>query len=273
MMAMLLLTSPGGAPGLTTTALGLALSWPRDVILVDADPCPGRAIESGFLAGRIPPRAGLIGLAAACRDGADPVQAMWEEIIPLPHDDDNKMVGLISGYGHLGQASLMGAAWPGLVSAMIDLGRAGVDVIVDGGRLGPETLPESLISRSSLIGIVTGSRLRQLAGLSMRSKEVEAISSTTTGTVGLVVVGPGHPYGSREIGRQFGLPVLGEVTRDVQAAAVLSDGDPTGRKWARGRYATSLRTLADAMELKLSRSNETINGPRAATSLAVGVAP
>lgn len=143
MMAMLLLVSPGGAPGLTTTALGLALSWPRDVILIDADPCPGRAIESGFLAGRIPPRAGLIGLAAACRDGADPVQAMWEEIIPLPHDDDNKMVGLISGYGHLGQASLMGAAWPGLVSAMIDLGRAGVDVIVDGGRLGPEALPET----------------------------------------------------------------------------------------------------------------------------------
>ena len=42
MMAMLLLVSPGGAPGLTTTALGLALSWPRDVILIDADPCPGR---------------------------------------------------------------------------------------------------------------------------------------------------------------------------------------------------------------------------------------
>ena len=84
MMAMLLLVSPGGAPGLTTTALGLAMSWPRDVILIAADPCPGRAIESGFLAGRIPPRAGLIGLAAAGRDGADPEQALREATFPLP---------------------------------------------------------------------------------------------------------------------------------------------------------------------------------------------
>ncbi|MDO4412576.1 hypothetical protein [Cutibacterium sp.] len=264
-MAILLLTSPGGAPGLTTTALGLALSWPGDVILIDADPCPGHAIESGFLAGRIPPGAGVMGLAAACRDGADLVRAMWDEIIPLPHDDENTTVGLISGYGHLGQASLMGAAWPGLVSAMIDLGQAGVDVIVDGGRLGPEALPDSLVSRSSLIGIVTGSRLRHLAALSMRSTEVEALSSATTGTVGLVVVGPGHPYSSREIGGQFGLPVLGEVIRDAPAAAVLSDGDRAGKRWSRGRYATSVRTLAEAMEVKLRRSSETITAPQTLT--------
>ena len=166
-MSIILLTSPGGAPGLTTTALGLALTWPRDVVLVDADPCPGHVIESGYLTGRIPPRPGLIGLATAFRDGADPVQTMWEETIPLPHDSGDRMVRLLSGYGHLGQASLMGAAWSSLVSAMIELGQAGVDVIVDAGRLGPEALPSSLVSRASLIGIVTGSRLRQLAGLSM----------------------------------------------------------------------------------------------------------
>ena len=75
-MSIILLTSPGGAPGLTTTALGLALTWPRDIVLVDADPCPGHVIESGYLTGRIPPRPGLIGLATAFRDGADPVQTL-----------------------------------------------------------------------------------------------------------------------------------------------------------------------------------------------------
>ena len=75
-MSIILLTSPGGAPGLTTTALGQALTWPRDVVLVDADPCPGHVIESGYLTGRIPPRPGLIGLATAFRDGADPVQTL-----------------------------------------------------------------------------------------------------------------------------------------------------------------------------------------------------
>ena len=271
-MPIILLTSPGGSPGLTTTALGLALTWPRDVILADADPCPGHVIESGYLMGRIPPRSGLIGLAAAVRDGADPVQAMWEETIPLPHDSEDRMVGLLSGYGHLGQASLMGAAWSSLVSAMIDLGQAGVDVIVDAGRLAPQALPESLVARASLIGIVTGSRLRQLAGLSMRVEEVEAMSSATTGTVGLVVVGPGRPYSSREIGRQFGLPVFGDVVFDARAAAVLSDGEPAGKRWSRGRYATSVQSMAESMRERVRQAHQNIAGPEMFNASVIGVA-
>ena len=34
-MAVITLTSATGAPGVTTAALGLALTWPRDVLLVD----------------------------------------------------------------------------------------------------------------------------------------------------------------------------------------------------------------------------------------------
>ena len=271
-MSIILLTSPGGAPGLTTTALGLALTWPRDVVLVDADPCPGHVIESGYLTGRIPPRPGLIGLATAFRDGADPVQTMWEETIPLPHDSGDRMVRLLSGYGHLGQAFLMGAAWSSLASAMIDLGQAGVDVIVDAGRLGPETLPGSLVSRASLIGIVTGSRLRQLAGLSMRAEEVEAMSSATTGTVGLVIVGPGRPYNSREIGHQFGLPVFGDVVFNAHAAAVLSDGEPAGKRWLRGRYVTSMQSMAESMRERICRADQAITGPEILSTSAMGVA-
>ncbi|MSS44710.1 CpsD/CapB family tyrosine-protein kinase [Cutibacterium sp. WCA-380-WT-3A] len=271
-MSIIMLTSPGGSPGVTTTALGLALSWPRDVILVDADPCPGHVVESGYLMGRVPPRSGLIGLAAACRDGADPVQAMWEETIELPHDCEDRMVGLLSGYGHLGQASLMGPAWSSLVSAMIELGQAGVDVIVDAGRLGPEALPESLVARACLIAIVTGSRLRQLAGLSMRSEEVEALSSATTGAVGLVIVGPGRPYSSREIGRQFGLPVFGDVVFDAHAAAVLTDGEPAKKRWARGRYATSVQGVAQSMHEMARRTHQAIAGPELLSASTMDVA-
>ena len=270
-MSIIVLTSSGGSPGLTTTALGLALTWPRDVVLVDADPFPGHVIESGSLMGRVPLRAGLIGVATACRDGADPVQAMWEETIPLLHDSDDRTVGLLSGYGHLGHASLMGTSWPSLVSAMIDLGRAGVDVMVDAGRLGPEGLPESLISRASLIAMVTGSRLRQLATLSMRTEEMEAMSSTTTGTMGLIVVGSGRPYSSREIGHQFGLPVFGDVVFDARAAAVLSDGEPAGKRWARGRYATSVQSVAESMQERVRRAHHAVTGPDVLATSAMGV--
>ena len=36
-MAVVVLASAGHAPGVTTTALGLALTWPRSALLVDAD--------------------------------------------------------------------------------------------------------------------------------------------------------------------------------------------------------------------------------------------
>ena len=46
-MAIIVLTSVGASPGVTTTALGLALQWPRECLLVDADPHPCRTVESG----------------------------------------------------------------------------------------------------------------------------------------------------------------------------------------------------------------------------------
>ena len=42
-MAVIALTSASGSPGVTTTALGLALLWPRPVLLVEADPTGGSA--------------------------------------------------------------------------------------------------------------------------------------------------------------------------------------------------------------------------------------
>ena len=46
-MAIVVLTSASGSPGVTTTAVGMAFSWPRPVLLVEADPTGG----SGILAG------------------------------------------------------------------------------------------------------------------------------------------------------------------------------------------------------------------------------
>ena len=50
-MALIVLTSANGSPGVTASALGLALSWPRPVVLVDADPTGARAVPAGYLRG------------------------------------------------------------------------------------------------------------------------------------------------------------------------------------------------------------------------------
>ena len=50
-MAVIVLVSAAGSPGVTTTAVGLALTWPRPVLLVEADPTGGSAVLAGFFRG------------------------------------------------------------------------------------------------------------------------------------------------------------------------------------------------------------------------------
>jgi hypothetical protein len=59
-VAILLLTSTGGSPGVTTLAVGLALTWPRPILLVDCDPGAHQAILAGYLAGRSSNGKGLL---------------------------------------------------------------------------------------------------------------------------------------------------------------------------------------------------------------------
>ena len=66
-MAVIVLASAAGSPGVTTSTLGLALTWPRPVLLVEADPTGGSAMLAGFFRGTTAQTAGLIDLVWAHR--------------------------------------------------------------------------------------------------------------------------------------------------------------------------------------------------------------
>ena len=51
-MAIVCLTSASGSPGVTTTAVGIAFSWPRPALLVEADPTGGSGVLPGSFAAR-----------------------------------------------------------------------------------------------------------------------------------------------------------------------------------------------------------------------------
>ena len=51
-MSTVVLASASGAPGTTTTALGLALTWPTASVLVDADRAAAQTVLAGYLHGR-----------------------------------------------------------------------------------------------------------------------------------------------------------------------------------------------------------------------------
>lgn len=245
-MAILLLASASGSPGVTTTALGLALCWPRDVLLVDADPHPSHAVEAGYLGAGSDTGAGLADLAGAHRAGTDLTAALWGQVIVLPGIDGNPSptARYLPGFGHPAQPGLFTMIWPAIAASLAELGDAGIDVIVDLGRMGPDSIPAELCARAGAVGIVTRCGLRPLAGLAVNSETVEAVSSRTAATVGLVAVGAGHIYSAREISVQFRMPVIAELIEDPRAAAVLSDGAAGPRGWASGRYASGLRHCA-----------------------------
>ena len=68
-MTMITMVSAAGSPGVTTTAVGFALTADRPTLLVEADPTGGSAVLAGFFRGASEHHRGLLDLAWAHREG------------------------------------------------------------------------------------------------------------------------------------------------------------------------------------------------------------
>lgn len=247
-MAIVTLFSATGSPGTTTCALGLALAWPRDVILVDADRCPSQSVMAGYLGGVATGGRGLTSLAQAYRDGIDLLTDLPSHLVPMPGNDQlgaQPQRWFLPGFARPGSARLFDPVWPELFSALEDLERLGTDVIVDAGRWGPVGLPPGMIAHTRCLAAVTRSQLRSLASLHLYLPDVVAAIRAAGCMGGLIMVGAGQPYSSDEVGRQFGLPVWGDVPWQVDDAAGLSDGQPVRPKSGDRPLARSFAVTAN----------------------------
>lgn len=248
-MAIITLTSASGSPGVTTTALGLALAWPRPVLLVEADPTGSSALLAGYWRGQRD-QAGLLELVMAERHGvlADALPRM---ALPIEGTGVSVLVGAKSHE----QAAGLVRLWDPLL--LVLQGLSGQDVIVDAGRLGLECWPQSLVRYSDLTLLVSRSSLTALAGARSWAKSL-AVDVVPGHEVKLVLVGEGRRYRAGEVSRALGLPVAGSIQWDPERASVFSDGTPfptprfggeegAARAFDQSGYARSLRTLATAL--------------------------
>ena len=89
-MAILLLTSTSGSPGVTTLAVGLALTWPRPILLADCDPGAHQAILAGYLGGRSAAGKGLLRVAEAHRDRRPLREAVLDQTLPLSAESESR---------------------------------------------------------------------------------------------------------------------------------------------------------------------------------------
>lgn len=262
-MAVIALASASGSPGVTSTALGLALTWPRPVLLVEADPTGGSALLAGYFRGRAVPPDSLIDLAFAHRDGTL-VEAIPTVTMSIP----DTQVSLIPGTRAHAQARSLAGLWEPLAAAFKSLDRFGQDVIIDAGRLGLVGSPEPLLFGADLALLACRTDLVALSAARSWAETLrtgfERVGALEA--LGLLLVGEGRPYRAREVTKVLGVPVTAAVAWDPDAAAVFATGAAAPRRFEGSALLRSLRSSCDGIESSITASRQQLAARSAATA-------
>lgn len=254
-MAMIGLTSARGAPGVTTTALGLALAWHRPVLLVEADVAAGSAILAGYFRGTVAHTRGLRDVAVAAKLGDPLDEALNAVLLDVP----GSRVRVLPGLATPTQAPMLAGTWEPLAGHLDSLDDAGLDVVVDLGRWGARHGPEPLAHAVDLLLLVTASDLPGVHAargwVPVLRAELDSLGRGAD-TLRVLVVGPGRPYTTREIAAVVGVPVVAELAWDPHSAATLSHGATPPRRAENAPLARSLRATAAAISVELQARRE-----------------
>lgn len=239
-MPMQLVVGSAGAPGVTTTALGLTLQHEGPVLLVDASRDASQAVLAGFLRGTAAANSGLEEFARRRRMGA-PVD-FGTASVPLDQDGTRR---LLPGFGHLGAADLFEPAWPDLAGSLRQLADGDSHVIVDCGRGTAVRALEPLVNVTDEVLMVTRTSLRHLAAARPVCDLLEPLVAASPRSIraSLVLVGEGMPYDRHEVAAQFGWPVGLVLPFLPDHAAVLSDGALPPRRWERSALLDAFADL------------------------------
>ncbi|MEV6774396.1 hypothetical protein AB0N05_37745 [Nocardia sp. NPDC051030] len=234
---LLALTSASGAPGVSTTALALALHRKPDyTLLVEGDPVGSSPTMAGYLRSEINRRTSLKNLIEGDRLG-HLYDAVAAEAIQLP----DSRVKLLPGLVHAGQSTAMERTWPHLAEQLSYFAPE-YTVVVDGGRM--STAPMEVMRRADVIGIVVRPTLPCIAALqSALVPFTQALTAhRSQARVGLIVIGEfgqkwafrGHQYDADEIAKAVGMEVILPLPYDAAAARMYSEGIPLS-KWRQRR--------------------------------------
>lgn len=255
-MALIVLTSANGSPGVTTTALGLATNWPRPVVLVEADPTGASGIAAGFFRGTLPPGKTIVDLAMSHRQGTLAAD-LPKLLVEMPGSPD---VRILSGPLRHNQARALDNVWEPLAGALKALEANGQDVIVDAGRLGLDGSPTRLLTSADLALLLTRSTLPAAVGARSWSGTLREMFTRAgaESSIALGVVGPGMPYSQAEMAKVLQLPVKTSFAWDPPAAEVYSRGATRPRRFDTSNLVRSLRASVEAIQSHITTSRRSL---------------
>lgn len=264
-MPVILLTSAAGAPGCTTTALGLALTWAGPTVLVEADPA-GSAISAGYLRGTVDHSHGLLNLALGGGHDNLPAAILAESLLL----DEQSERHLLLGLAEAAQASALQPWWEPLGEAMVELDEAGYTMVIDAGRITQGSFPLPLLDVADVVLMVCRATLSS----AVRSQPVTAALAESLArqgredTLGLVVIGAAD-YQPSEVANALGVPLAIRLVDDSRHARVLSDG-ASERKFATSALAREYRNGCSALATHVQRRRDRVRGQ---TAERLGVLP
>lgn len=236
-MSLLVLGSAKASPGVTTTVLALAATWPADrhVQIIEADP------DGGVLAARqgVPSEPGLSTLAVSSRRSLSA-----GDIAPHLQTPSGSDVRLLVAPPAAEQArrSLGLAAGP-LASVVTKLD--GTDTIVDVGRLRPDSAAMPLVEAADAVILVARPRLDELQQLPARLRALRP----TLARVGLLLIGD-QPYSSAEVAVALDIEVVAVIADDPRAAEALG-GVGRAAHLGRSPLLRSVRNAGEAIRVWL----------------------
>jgi hypothetical protein len=243
-MAVVAFASAKGAPGVTTSVLALAFAWHRPVLVLEADMTGSSSVLSGFLRGGTDHSRGLVGLSVSARQHGFTDRGLWEQCLRLGEERY-----LLAGIADPAQAAALTSAWSPLARVLADLESAGVDVLVDAGRLGTAYAPMPLLRAADCLVLVAGTRLPDVYAVSRRVPGLRADLAAHGDAEGLcaLTVGEGRPYTNREIEVSLGITVLGSIAWDPVSADVYSVGATPGRRFESSPLARTAGAVASTI--------------------------
>ena len=248
---LIAVASAKGAPGTTTTALALALGWPRPVILADLDARGGDVMWT-YGQGQDTGGRGVLGLQVASRHQPW-ASAVWSQLVTLA--DAGPQRWLLPGLEEPQHAGSID--WTGLAASLASLP---VDVIADCGAVRAMQAPTPVWAAAHLMALVVRPTLasihaaRTTAALVRNDLRDKGFGADRLGSI---VVGPGRPYPKDDVAQSLSeiAQLYGDLPWDPRTAAVLGEGTAGGRKLASSslmRGAATLGHLLGGRALELS---------------------
>lgn len=254
-MAIHLLTSVSGGPGVTTTAIAWATLAANPALLVEADMTGGSAVLAGPYRGQVMPEHTILSLAEY--QPHEIPEQLWWHTLPLPDTDDRRLLPTITTPA---QARALTPAWPGIAHALRQLAdQTGTDILIDYGRISTQHGGRPLLDVADTIivllpgtmaGVNTAKRTLDImrSELALRSpRRIVAVPVIPTGAVrrwwraGISA----RPWTAGEIAELLGpTEVLTHLEYDPDAAASYSAGTLPPRRV--GAYRRSVLELAGA---------------------------